>query len=54
MAPYIYMESISELYMIYKKTEQKIDEAYNAINNCVAEGGTVLFVGTKTSSRSCL
>ena len=51
MAPYIYTER-SGIYIIdLQKTVGKIDEAYEALKNVVAEGGTVLFVGTKKQAQ---
>ena len=37
---------------IYKNGE-KVEEAYNFLKDVAADGGKVLFVGTKTSSRVC-
>ncbi len=54
MAPYIYTER-SGIYIIdLQKTVGKIDEAYEALKNVVAEGGTVLFVGTKKQAQDSI
>ena len=47
MAPYIFTERNSIYIIDLQKTVKKLDEAYNFIFNVAAEGGEVLFVGTK-------
>ncbi len=47
MAKYIYTERNGIYIIDLQKSVGKVDEAYNAIGDIVAEGGTVLFVGTK-------
>ena len=47
MARYIYTERNGIYIIDLQKSVGKVDEAYNAIGDIVAEGGTVLFVGTK-------
>ncbi len=51
MAPYIYTER-SGIYIIdLQKSVGKVDEAYYAIKDIVANGGNVLFVGTKKQAQ---
>ena len=47
MAPYIFTERNGIYIIDLQKTVKKLDEAYNFIFNVAAEGGEVLFVGTK-------
>ena len=47
MAPYIYTERNGIYIIDLQKSVGKVDEAYKAISDIVADGGTVLFVGTK-------
>ncbi len=47
MAKYIYTERNGIYIIDLQKSVGKVDEAYNAIGDIVADGGTVLFVGTK-------
>ena len=47
MAPYIYTERNGIHIIDLKKTVGMVDEAYKAIFDIVAQGGTILFVGTK-------
>ena len=54
MAPFIYMERNGIHIIDLQKTVDKIDEAYEAINSCVADGGTVLFVGTKKQAQEAV
>ena len=54
MAPYIYTERTGIYIIDLQKTVGKIDEAYNALKNIVAEGGTVLFVGTKKQAQDSI
>ena len=51
MAPYIYSERNGIYIIDLQKSVGKVDEAYNAIKDIVAEGGTVLFVGTKKQAQ---
>ncbi|MGL4953627.1 MAG: 30S ribosomal protein S2, partial [Culicoidibacterales bacterium] len=51
MAKYIYT-SRNGIYIIdLQKTSKKIDEAYEVIRNIAADGGKVLFVGTKKQAQ---
>lgn len=54
MAPYIYMERNGIHIIDLQKTVQKIDEAYKLINDCIEQGGTVLFVGTKKQAQESI
>ena len=47
MAPYIYTARNGIYILDLQKTLKKVQEAYNLTKRVVAEGGTVLFVGTK-------
>ena len=47
MAPYIFTERNGIYIIDLKKTVKKLDEAYNFIHEVAADGGEVLFVGTK-------
>ena len=54
MAPYIYTER-NVIYIIdLQKSVGKVDEAYNAIRDCVANGGKILFVGTKKQAQDSI
>ena len=47
MAPYIYTARNGIYILDLQKTLKKVQESYNLTKKIVAEGGTVLFVGTK-------
>ncbi|MBC8535652.1 30S ribosomal protein S2 [Feifania hominis] len=47
MAPYIFTERNGIYIIDLQKTVKKVDEAYNFVRDTVAEGGDILFVGTK-------
>ena len=47
MAEYIYTERNGIHIIDLQKSVGKVDEAYKAISDIAAEGGTILFVGTK-------
>ena len=51
MAPYIYTERNGIYIIDLQKSVGKVDEANNAIKDIVADGGTVLFVGTKKQAQ---
>ena len=54
MAPYIYTER-NGIHMIdLQKSVGKVDEAYNAIGDIAANGGTILFVGTKKQAQDAI
>ena len=54
MAPYIYTERNGIHIIDLQKTVGKVDEAYKALTDIVAEGGTVLFVGTKKQAQDAI
>ena len=47
MAEYIYTERNGIYIIDLQKSVGKVDEAYNAVKDIAAEGGKILFVGTK-------
>ncbi len=51
MAPYIYMERNGIYIIDLQKTVKKLEEAYNFVRETAAEGGTILFVGTKKQAQ---
>ncbi|MBP3237622.1 MAG: 30S ribosomal protein S2 [Lachnospiraceae bacterium] len=51
MAPYIYTERNGIHIIDLQKSVGKVDEAYNAVKNIAAEGGSILFVGTKKQAQ---
>ena len=54
MAPYIYTER-NRIYIIdLQKAVGKVDEAYKAVADIVAEAGTILFVGTKKQAQDAI
>ena len=54
MAEYIYTERNGIYIIDLQKSVGKVDEAYYAIKNIVAEGGKVLFVGTKKQAQDSI
>ncbi|MCD7864520.1 MAG: 30S ribosomal protein S2 [Clostridiales bacterium] len=54
MAPYIYTERNGIYIIDLQKTVVKADEAYKAVMDVVAEGGTILFVGTKKQAQDAI
>ena len=54
MAPYIFTERNGIYIIDLQKTVGMIDNAYNAVYDIVAQGGTVLFVGTKKQSQDAV
>ncbi len=54
MKPYIFMEKNGVHVFDLKKTTVLIEEATNRIGKIVADGGDVLFVGTKEQARSVM
>ena len=54
MAPYIFTERNGIYIIDLQKTVGKVDEAYKAICDIAAEGGTVLFVGTKKQAQDAV
>ena len=51
MAPYIYTERNGIYIIDLQKSVGKVDEAYYAIKDIVANGGNILFVGTKKQAQ---
>ena len=54
MAPYIYTERNGIYIIDLQKSVGKVDEAYKAISDIVADGGSVLFVGTKKQAQEAI
>ncbi len=54
MKPYIFMEKKGIHIIDLKKTQQAIDYASDQLNNIVAEGKPVLFVGTKKQAKGVI
>ena len=54
MAEYIYTERNGIYIIDLQKTVKKVDEAYYFIENAAAQGGTVLFVGTKKQAKDSI
>ena len=54
MAPYIYTERNGIYIIDLQKSVGKVDEAYKAIFDIAAEGGTILFVGTKKQAQDAV
>jgi len=54
MAPYIYTERNGIYIIDLQKTVGMVDDAYNAIADFAAQGGTVLFVGTKKQAQDAI
>ena len=51
MAPYIYTERNGIYIIDLQKSVGKVDEAYYAVKDIVANGGKILFVGTKKQAQ---
>ena len=54
MAPYIYTERNGIYIIDLQKSVGKVDEAYQAVSDIAADGGTVLFVGTKKQAQDAI
>ena len=54
MAPYIYTERNGIYIIDLQKSVGKVDEAYQAISDIAADGGTILFVGTKKQAQDAI
>ena len=54
MAPYIYTERNGIYIIDLQKTVGMVDTAYKAVEDIVADGGTVLFVGTKKQAQDAV
>ena len=54
MAPYIYTERNGIYIIDLQKTVGMVDEAYKAVADIVADGGHILFVGTKKQAQDTI
>ena len=54
MAPYIYTERNGIYIIDLQKTVKKLEEAYNFVREVSANGGNVLFVGTKKQAQDAI
>ena len=54
MAPYIFAERNGIYIIDLQKTVKKVDEAYFAVSDIVANGGEILFVGTKKQAQDSI
>ncbi len=54
MAPYIYMERNGIYIIDLQKTVKKLEEAYNFVRDITANGGSILFVGTKKQAQEAV
>ncbi len=54
MAPYIYTERNGIYIIDLQKSVGKVDEAYQAVSDIVANRGTILFVGTKKQAQDAI
>ncbi len=54
MAPYIFAERNGIYIIDLQKTVKKVDEAYFAVSDIIANGGEILFVGTKKQAQDSI
>ena len=54
MAPYIYTERNGIYIIDLQKTVKKLEEAYNFVRDTAANGGNILFVGTKKQAQDAI
>ena len=54
MAPYIFTERNGIHIIDLQKSVGKVDEAYKAVFEIAAQGGTILFVGTKKQAQEAI
>ena len=54
MAPYIYTERNGIYIIDLQKPVGKVDEAYKAVSDIAADGGSILFVGTKKQAQEAV
>ena len=54
MAPYIFTERNGIHIINLQKTLYLVDDAYEAVRQCAAEGGKILFVGTKKQAQDSI
>ena len=54
MAKYIFTERNGIYIIDLQKTVKKLDEAYNFVRDVAADGGEILFVGTKKQAQESI
>ena len=54
MAPYIYTERNGIYIIDLQKSVGMVDDAYHAVSDITADGGTILFVGTKKQAQDAI
>ena len=54
MAPYIFTERNGIYIIDLQKSVGMVDDAYKAVVDIVADGGTILFVGTKKQAQDTI
>ncbi|HSO27486.1 MAG TPA: 30S ribosomal protein S2, partial [Anaerolineales bacterium] len=54
MKPYIFTERNSIHIIDLQKTVKSLEEAYNLVRDIVADGGAILFVGTKRQAQETI
>lgn len=54
MAPYIFAERNGIYIIDLQKTVKKVDEAFYAVSDAIANGGEILFVGTKKQAQDSI
>jgi small subunit ribosomal protein S2 len=54
MRPYIFTERNGIHILDLQQTVKLLDEAFNVVRSCIAEGGTILFVGTKRQAQETI
>ena len=54
MATYIYTERNGIYIIDLQKTVKKLEEAYSFVRDMAAEGGNILFVGTKKQAQEAI
>ena len=54
MAPYIYTERNGIYIIDLQQSVRLVDEAYKAVSDIVADGGSILFVGTKKQAQDAV
>ncbi|MFZ3069622.1 MAG: 30S ribosomal protein S2 [Anaerolineaceae bacterium] len=54
MRPYIFTERNGIHIIDLQQTVRLLDEAYSKVRDCVADGGTILFVGTKRQAQETI
>ena len=54
MAPYIYTERNGIYIIDLQQSVGMVDDAYNAVADIVADGGNILFVGTKKQAQDAI